>query len=138
MRARLTAVLLALGAGGPVAADSVSGTSPNVESHVVCAELIESAGFDNRFETLRVVVSLLACDLAEQVSSDDMHRLVRPRLRVYTRHCFDPQERQYLREVLRSGAMRELGHAGAERCRSALERIGTMQIPANVAREALR
>ena len=107
-------------------------TSPADEplpAHLVCRNLLEPAGFDNRFEALRVIVVSVGCNLRELLTDEVMREAVAPRVRVYVANCFDDQERLYLQQSLRNGALREAPCATLERCNNALDTLLGMPLP---------
>ena len=98
-------------------------------AHLVCRNLLEPAGFDNRFEALRVLVVAVGCNLRELLTDEAMRAEVAPRVRVYAANCFDDQERLYLQQSLRNGALREAPGATLERCSDALDTLRGMPLP---------
>lgn len=98
-------------------------------THLVCRNLLEPANFDNRFEALRVIVVAVGCNLRDLLTDEAMRDEVAPRVRVYAANCFDDQERLYLQQSLRNGALREAPGVTLERCDKALVTLRGMPLP---------
>ena len=97
-------------------------------SRELCRSMLEPAGFDGRFEALRVLVRVAGCNLRGLVVDEAMSGVVAPRVRQYARHCFDEQERVYLQQSLRRGALQEASSVDLERCRAALDEFSLMPV----------
>ena len=91
-----------------------------------CKEVLEPAGFDGRFEVLRVLVRVAGCHLRGLVTDQTMREAVAPRVQRYARACFDPQDRRYLQEALRRGALQEAPRVDLESCTAAFEHLDAL------------
>ena len=108
---------------------AASAAEEPLPAHLACRNLIEPARFDNRFEALRVIVVAVACNLRELLTDDAMRDEVAPRVRAYVANCFDDQERLYLQQSLRNGALREAPGVTLEGCDKALATLLGMPLP---------
>ena len=117
---------------------SASGSAQTQSPRELCVGMLEAGGFDGRFEVLRELVQVVACNLRGLVTDQTMREAIAPRVRQYAGNCFDESERAYLQQALRSGALQEAQRRSAlqtdpgadlEHCTSAFEALRAMPLP---------
>ena len=116
MRPKPLIALLAAALAAPVAAQPKI-MPPGAESRgEQCEELLQSGGFDNRYELIGGMTRVTACSMRGLVAEDQYQRSVSPRLQRYISLCYSADEQPYLRTVVRRGVVQAMPYLSQEGC----------------------